>query len=112
MIMTRAPVLSALVGAALAVAACQPSAPARGPETRCVVACGAHAGQCGRAACARGCNLVLDRLVENEGAGVVACVATNGACDDRVWARCAALVGPHADGGPPAPAPPADYDGD
>ena len=34
---------------------------------------------------------------------VVACIAGAQVCDDRAWAGCAALVGPHADGGPPAP---------
>ncbi len=63
--------------------------------------------------CESDCNLVLDRLLEHEGGHVLACVATvkerwpeTGAqrsCDDSVWARCAALIGPHADGGPPAP---------
>ncbi|MGH7439588.1 MAG: hypothetical protein ACRENE_28190 [Polyangiaceae bacterium] len=58
-------------------------------------------------ACARGCNLVIDRLVEREGDGVVTCVArTQGDCGDRTWARCAAHVGPHVDGGPPPPSPP------
>jgi hypothetical protein len=48
---------------------------------------------------------VIDRLVERQGEPVLACVAAStGACDDRTWARCAARVGPHADGGPPPPA--------
>jgi hypothetical protein len=35
---------------------------------------------------------------------VLACVAkAQSSCDDPVWAKCAALIGPHADGGPPAP---------
>jgi len=35
---------------------------------------------------------------------VLACIAkAQSSCDDAAWARCAALVGPHADGGPPAP---------
>jgi hypothetical protein len=59
--------------------------------------------------CARGCNLVLDRLAEREGDRVLACVAASAvACDDRLWSRCATRIGPHADGGPPPPAPPAD----
>jgi hypothetical protein len=38
---------------------------------------------------------------------VIACVATRDRhCSDVVWAECAALVGPHADGGPPGPPPP------
>jgi hypothetical protein len=76
-----------------------------------VAACGERAAGCERVDCARGCNLVLDRLVEQQGSAVVACVAaTRGRCDDRAWARCAARVGPYADGGPPAPPPPQDYD--
>jgi hypothetical protein len=56
--------------------------------------------------CARGCNLVLDRLVENEGDHVIACIAAGRApCDDRAWARCATRIGPYADGGPPPPSP-------
>ncbi len=44
---------------------------------------------------------------EGEGRDVVACVArAEGPCDDRAWARCAARVGPHADGGPPGAASP------
>jgi hypothetical protein len=40
---------------------------------------------------------------------VLACVVRNkSACDDRTWARCATLIGIHADGGPPAPLPPPD----
>jgi len=45
---------------------------------------------------------------------VLACAAgshaSGAACDDRAWARCAALVGPHADGGPPAPPNSSDVD--
>jgi hypothetical protein len=49
----------------------------------------------------------MDRLAENEGDHVLACVASaKTACDDRAWARCATRIGPHADGGPPAPPPP------
>jgi hypothetical protein len=87
------------------LAGCPSESPPRGPEAICAQACAAHAhSACGDRQCARGCNLVLDRLVEHEGDRVVACVASSTACDDRAWARCAALVGPHADGGPPPPA--------
>jgi hypothetical protein len=103
----------AVLAAALVAVACAPSVPARGPEARCAEACANRAPRCGKAACARGCNLVIDRLVEREGEGVLACVAAGtGACDDRTWARCAARVGPHADGGPPPPPPPQDYEDD
>jgi hypothetical protein len=48
----------------------------------------------------------MDRLAENQGDTVLACVArTTNACDDPTWARCATLIGIHADGGPPPPAP-------
>jgi hypothetical protein len=48
--------------------------------------------------------LVLDRLIEREGDKVVACLANaTPRCDERTWAACAARVGPHVDGGPPAP---------
>jgi hypothetical protein len=100
----------ALSGVVLAVAACQADAPPRGPEETCAKACAAQANaHCNRQACGRGCNLVIDRLAEHEGETVLRCVASAQACDDRTWARCAARVGPHADGGPPAP-PPAPLD--
>ena len=77
--------------------------PAAGPEATCTKRC-TSAGLCSTQACTRGCNLVLDRLVEHEGDRVLACVAEAGhGCNDRAWARCAARVGPHADGGPPPP---------
>jgi hypothetical protein len=83
--------------------------PPAGPEATCAKACADRAKNCGRAQCARGCNLILDRLAEHEGAGIVACVArAGGTCDERAWAHCAAWVGVHADGGPPAPPPPSD----
>ncbi len=97
----------AFVAAALALAAaCNPfSTPPRGPEAACVEACTARSG-CAAGACARGCNLVVDRLVQHDGESVMACVASSrSTCDDRTWARCASRVGPYADGGPPAPAP-------
>jgi hypothetical protein len=90
-----------------------PSAPAfpdstpRGPEESCTKACASRAAQCSQEDCSRGCNSVIDRLVEKEGGNVIACVANAGPrCDDRIWAGCATRVGPHADGGPPAPPPP------
>jgi hypothetical protein len=108
---SRLPVIS--LSLALALAGCESPAPPRGPEAACASACASRASQCGPDQCRRGCNLVLDRLVERESDGVVACVARSaGPCDDRAWARCAALVGPHADGGPPPPPPPAVRDPD
>jgi hypothetical protein len=80
--------------------------PPGGPEATCFKACTDRATNCRRSQCARGCNLILDRLAEHEGAGVIACVArVSGPCDDRAWAQCGARVGAHADGGPPGPAP-------
>lgn len=86
------------------LASCQAESPPRGPEGICAKVCSTRAGHCTAQECARGCNLVLDRLVEREGGHVLACVAkAQRSCDDPVWAKCAALIGPHADGGPPAP---------
>ena len=110
-----------LVALALATgaagAACNVKGPPGGFEQACARACEARDKACEPAECWRGCNLVLDRLAEHEGERVIACVATatSGpgtpkACDDRLWARCAARIGTHADGGPPAPPPPKDYE--
>lgn len=96
------------VFASLALACDAHSAP-RGPEETCAKACETRAPSCTPRECARGCNLVLDRLVEREGDAVIACLAAAPApCDDRAFGRCAARIGPHADGGPPAPPPPPD----
>ncbi|MBV9946336.1 MAG: hypothetical protein JOZ69_05780 [Myxococcales bacterium] len=96
-----------LFGAALASgAACRPDQPPRGPERDCFEACRSGSPRCGERACARGCNLILDRLLEREAASVLACVARSAPrCDDRTWAACAARVAIHADGGPPPPPP-------
>ena len=79
-------------------------------EAACQDDCKAHAKNCDEDHCARGCRFILDRLVENEGHNVVTCVTQAKTCEDPVWADCAAKVGVHADGGPPAyvPAPPPD----
>ncbi|MFO0679577.1 MAG: hypothetical protein U0169_23825 [Polyangiaceae bacterium] len=79
-------------------------------EMTCTKACVRSAHQCDAKACARGCNFSLDRLLEHEGTNVVGCVAREKTCDDRVWATCGATIGAHADGGPPAPLPPRDWD--
>ncbi len=85
------------------------AAPSGVPEEKCVHECEAHASRCSRRQCVRGCNFVLDRLVQHEGPTVVACVArvtqASIACDDHTWAQCGTRIGPYADGGPPAPAP-------
>ena len=97
----------------LVSAACNSTSPPSGPEATCAHACAARAPGCKSDECARGCNLVLDRLAEGEGDRIIACLAqTNHACNDRAWAHCAARVGIHADGGPPAPLPPSDFDED
>jgi hypothetical protein len=81
--------------------------PSGGQEASCVAACSAQAKNCSHHACARGCNFVLDRLVQHEQPTILACVAAaHPRCDDRVWARCGTRLGLYADGGPPAPAPP------
>jgi hypothetical protein len=101
-----------LAAAAAAAFACSPEAPVAGVEARCADACVAKAHSCTAAQCARGCRLVLDRLVEHEGAHVLACVARadHHACDDAAFAECAAWTGPNADGGPAPPRAPSDDD--
>jgi hypothetical protein len=92
-------------------AACNSTTPPSGPEATCAHACEARASRCTAQECGRGCNLILDRLAEGEGDPIIACVAkTEQACNDRAWAHCAVRIGPHADGGPPAPRPPPDID--
>lgn len=101
--------LAALVVAL--VAACNSNAPPRGPEDTCAKSCEGRDHNCTREECWRGCNLVLDRLAEHEGDRVIDCVAsTTTSCADRVWARCAVRVGPHADGGPGAPPAPTEIE--
>ena len=103
-------VLAVLAALALfgAAPACRALEPANRPLDRCRLACVAKAKQaCSEDECERGCEFILDRLVEREGETVIACVAKHPRrCNDVVWADCAAWVGPHADGGPPGPPPP------
>jgi hypothetical protein len=95
----------ALATIVLAGIACDAHAPPHGVEETCAFACAAKAPECTFAECQRGCNLALDRLVEGETSGVLTCVVRQiDSCGDRVWAHCAARVGPYADGGPPPPA--------
>jgi hypothetical protein len=114
-------VLRPLALIALALFGCKDLNPPPGPEADCQVACQRQAPRCSEHECARGCGLILDRIVEHESAPVLACVAARtaatptsaparpeGVCKDPVWADCAAAVGVHADGGPPAPQPPKD----
>lgn len=104
--------LAALVLVGLASAGCGVESPPRGLEETCAKSCEVRASQCSKHECRRGCNLVMDRLAENEGDHVLACIAqgaqNKSACDDRAWSRCATRVGVHADGGPPPPPPPPD----
>lgn len=103
-----AKMLVVVIGGVAVVAACRSvSAPGTPVET-CVRACTTRAElECSESECSRGCEFILDRLIEREGDHVVDCVArAHRRCDDIVWADCAAKIGPHADGGPPAPLPP------
>ena len=115
--MLRAPltyVLPAVVLSAVslaALAACgRALEPSNKPIDNCIAACEKKAArQCSSDECARGCEFILDRLVEREGDTVLACVGRSARrCSDVVWADCAVRVGVHADGGPPAPPPPPD----
>jgi hypothetical protein len=91
---------------AATVAACAGAQSPPLPDETCKATCARRVPRCGEVACERGCTLALDRLVENEGDAVIACVARSSApCDDWLWADCAARIGPHADGGPAAPVP-------
>lgn len=98
--------------AALALASCHGLSPSHTPLDACRRSCASKAErQCTGSQCERGCEMILDRVVEREGDNVIACVAASPRrCTDVVWADCAAHVGPHADGGPPGPPPPADDD--
>jgi len=102
------------VSGGLRAAGLEGDAPTGGPEEKCVHACEARASRCTHHQCVRGCNFVLDRLVQHEGPTVIACVArttqANIACDDHTWATCGTRIGLYADGGPPAPPPSRDDD--
>jgi hypothetical protein len=101
-------VLVVLVGAA----ACRATEPSSKPIDACRKSCEKKASrQCNDEQCERGCEFILDRLVEREGENVIACIAAGPRrCTDVVWADCAVRVGVHSDGGPPAPPPPAEED--
>jgi len=77
--------------------------PANKPVDGCVKNCTARASQrCSLPECERGCEFILDRILEKESDNVIACVArTPRRCSDVVWADCATKIGVHADGGPP-----------
>lgn len=96
---------SALAVSILTMAACHSMVPPNPPEQTCETACRERASSvCTTDECAKGCNFVLDRVIEHEAKVVVACMArsTRG-CTSTVWAECAVRVGPRVDGGPPAP---------
>ncbi|HVJ94847.1 MAG TPA: hypothetical protein VM580_33920 [Labilithrix sp.] len=97
---------------ALSAASCRVLAPENKPLEACRRSCERRAKEvCTPAQCERGCELILDRLIEREGENVVGCVAAGPRrCTDVVWADCASRVGAHADGGPPGPPPPPEED--
>src|SRR4051812_22538630 len=92
----------------LSAPACRVFEPTNKPLDGCRHSCVSKAKrQCTEDQCERGCELILDRILEREGEHVIDCVAsTPRRCTDVVWADCAARVGAHADGGPPGPPPP------
>ncbi len=102
--MRGAPVVVVL-GVTVVLAACRAVEPTNKPVDTCQRTCEARASrQCSSSECERGCEFILDRLVEKETDNVIACVSrTPRRCTDVVWADCAARIGPHLDGGPPAP---------
>jgi len=107
------PIAALSVALALTLSlACRAVEPTNRPVEGCMQACTKRASrQCSEEECFRGCEFVLDRLVEKETDNVVACVARGTRrCSDVVWAECAAHIGPHADGGPPPPPPPSEDD--
>ena len=89
---------------------CHALEPASKPMDTCKRDCATIAPRsCSEQECERGCEFILDRIVERESKNVLACVARiPRRCTDVVWADCASRVGFHADGGPPAPPPPND----
>jgi hypothetical protein len=100
----------ALVALAAALPSCRAVEPTNRPVAACERACAKRATQCSAAECNRGCEFILDRLAEGLAGEITRCVGKlePRACKDEAWAHCAVRVGPHADGGPPAPPPPSD----
>ena len=123
MIGLRAAYVTIVVAGVLAIAGCPADSVVHQPERKCADACEARAkARCSDEACSRGCAFILDRILENEHLAVIDCVAKrtgasatrdgdpkdewrDAKCGDREWAECAARIGVHADGGPPAPPP-------
>jgi hypothetical protein len=97
-----------LVALLFVLVGCKTSEPSGQPVETCTRSCEARASrQCSSDECVRGCEFILDRIVEREADKVISCVAkAPRRCADVVWAECAASIGPHLDGGPPAPTPP------
>jgi hypothetical protein len=100
--------LGVLSGAFAVLLSCRALEPSNRPIDACRASCARRAARsCSDAECARGCEFILDRLIEREMNNVISCVVrVPRRCSDEVWADCAAHVGVHADGGPPAPRPP------
>ena len=107
--MRRLALLFVLIAGPLA---CRVYEPSNKPLDNCFKTCSEQAKRnCSDDECRRGCEFILDRLVEREGKNVIACVARGARrCTDVVWADCAAKIGAHGDGGPPAPPTPADLE--
>jgi len=108
----RALVVVSLLGLAFVAPSCRIADPANRPVDACIAKCNAKLSrQCTEGECTRGCEFILDRLVEGETDPVLACVGKfPRRCSDPAWAECAAHVGVHADGGPPPPPPPQEYE--
>lgn len=111
-IVRRASLCLVMLGVVMAFFSCRVFEPANRPLDACRRSCEQRAKQqCTAAMCERGCEFIIDRIVEGEGENVIRCVASGPRrCTDVVWADCAARVGPHADGGPPGPPPPMEDD--
>jgi hypothetical protein len=103
----QVPLLILALGMAIP-SACRAVEPSNRPLDACQRSCEKKAArQCSEHQCQRGCEMILDRLVEREGDAVIGCIASSPRrCTDVVWADCASRVGAHADGGPPGPPPP------
>jgi hypothetical protein len=90
---------------------CRALDPTNAPEDLCQTECKTRAKLCSREQCERGCQLVLDRIIERQSKQVIDCVASQTACTDTTFATCGARMGAHVDGGPPGPPkPPEDYE--
>ena len=102
--------LLSLVVVLVPVMACRAMEPTNKAIDGCIKRCTQKASRnCSEGECERGCEMILDRIIERESHHVIACVARQTRrCADVVWAECASNIGAHADGGPPGPPPPAE----